>query len=173
MHLHQQRRAWADRTRIVGNVSPVCRPHLNQPRAGLTHDIRNTERAADFDQLAARDNNLAAGGQCTQHQQHRGGVVVHNRGRLGAGQLAQNLLNYRVTVAAPAAIQVVLQAHRQGHGLDHRPHGFVRQHGTPEVGVQHGACQVEHGSQLRLRCRAEFRCQRRSEPVLAQCDWVQ
>ena len=40
------------------------------------HDIRNAEAVADFDQLAARDDDFAARGQFVQRQENGGGVVV-------------------------------------------------------------------------------------------------
>ena len=41
----------------------VRRADLAQRAAALGHDLRNAERAADLDKLAARDDDLASAGE--------------------------------------------------------------------------------------------------------------
>ena len=52
-------RALADRVRVVGEAGAVGRPDLDQPGSGLGEDVRDPEGAADLDQLAAADDDLA------------------------------------------------------------------------------------------------------------------
>ena len=90
---------------------------LDEPRAGLPHDVGNAERAADLDQLAARDDDLAPAGERAEHQQHGRGVVVDDGGGFGAGQLAQQLLDERVAIAAPARGEIEFEVDRGAQRL--------------------------------------------------------
>ena len=51
--------ALAERRRVVGQARAVGGADLDQPRAGLRDDLGDAEAAADLDQLAARDDDLA------------------------------------------------------------------------------------------------------------------
>ena len=54
MHLQKRSRLLADGGFIVAPVRLVRRADLAQLAAALRHDLRNAERAADLDELAAR-----------------------------------------------------------------------------------------------------------------------
>ena len=98
----------ADRALVVGQPRAVRRADLDQPRARLRDHVRHAEAAADLDELAARDDDLAPGpGQRRRRQQHRAGAVVDRERRLGAGQLAQQRLDVRV----PRAARAVARSH--------------------------------------------------------------
>ena len=149
MHLHQQGGVLADGPFVVVGVGAVGGAHLDQAAAGLGHDVRDAKRTANFHQLAARNHHFAPGGQCAQGEQHGGGVVVHDGGGLGPGELADQV-GYQVIAVAPAPVlQVVFQVHRAGQRLGHAGHHLLRQQGAAQVGVQHGAGEVEHGFQAR------------------------
>ena len=60
---------------------------------------------------------LRGGGQRVEHQQHRGGVVVDDGRRFGAGQLAQQVLDELVALAALARVQVEFEIDRRGQRL--------------------------------------------------------
>ena len=147
VHLHQQGGAPGDGVLVVVRVGAVGGADLDQPRAGAGHDVGHAKGAADFHQLAARDDHLAPARQRRQHQQHGGGVVVDHGGGLGAGQLAQQAFDDAVAVAPAAAGEVVFEVVGPGH---HGPHvgqrGFGQQ-GAAQVGVDHRAGEVEHAAQ--------------------------
>ena len=92
----------ASRVRLVVPTSrsdaPDCAMHVG-----------NAEAAADLDQLAARDEHLAAPGQRGQRQQHRGGVVVDDDRRLGAGDRVSRRSACTRARTALAGRQVVLE----------------------------------------------------------------
>ena len=90
VHAQQQRRLRADRALVVGGARAVRRPDLDEPRAGAREHVGDAEAVADLDQLAARDDHLAALGERGEREQHRGGVVVDDERGLGAGQPAQD-----------------------------------------------------------------------------------
>ena len=56
---------------VVGEVGAVGRSHLDEAGAALGHDVGDAEAAADLDQLAAGDDDLAVGGQGGEHQARR------------------------------------------------------------------------------------------------------
>ena len=122
---------------------------------GSRHDVGHPEGAADLDQLAARDDRLAALRQRVQGEEDGGGVVVDDGGVLGAGQLDEEVAQDRVALAALAAVEVELErervAHRRHRGLD----GLLGEQRAAEVGVEHGAGEVEDRPDLRARGRVE------------------
>ena len=149
VHLHQHRGARADRVLVVAGVGAVGAAHLDELRAGALHDVGHAEGATDLDQLPTRDDDLLALGQRVEQQEDRGGVVIdHGRG-LGAGQLGDQRGDEVVAVAASARFEVVFERAGVARGLDHRGDRLLGQRGAAEVGVQHGAGEVEHRTQIR------------------------
>ena len=59
----QQRRLRADRAVVVAGAGAVGRANLAQPGARTCEHVGNAEPVADLDQLAPRDEHLAALGQ--------------------------------------------------------------------------------------------------------------
>ena len=158
---------------IVLEMGAVGGADLDQPGAGAGHDVGHAEGAADLDQLAARDDRLAPLGQGVEHQQHGGGVVVDDGRVLGAGQLAQQAAQMIVALAALAAVEVELERDRVAHGVDRGLDRRLGQQRAAEIGVQHGAGQVEDRAQaghglglqpparaVRDRLRRSARCRR-------------
>ena len=123
---------------------------LDQPRAGARHDVRHAERAADLDQLAARHDRLAAARQRVEHEQHRGGIVVDDGRVLGAGQFAQQAAQVVVALAALAVREIEFERDRVAHRRDRRLDRLLGDQRAAEIGVQHGAGEIEHRPQARL-----------------------
>ena len=90
VHAQEERGLGRDRALVVGGARAVRRPDLDEPRAGAREHVGDAEAVADLDQLAARDEHLAPLGERGEREQHRGGVVVDDERRLGAGQAAQD-----------------------------------------------------------------------------------
>ena len=124
---------------------------LAQAAARARHDRGNAERSADFDELAARHDHLLARRESSEHQQNRGGVVVHHRGGLSAGEFGEQRFDMGVAVATRAGCQVVLEIARLRHDRMHGFDGLRRQQCPPEIGVQHCAGEVEHAPQRGLK----------------------
>ena len=91
VHAQEHRGSRPDRALVVGDPGPVRRPHLDEPGARAGEHVRNPEAVPDLDQLAARDEHLAALGQRSEGEQHRGRVVVDDERGLGAGQPPQHV----------------------------------------------------------------------------------
>ena len=100
----------ADRALVVGGARAVRRADLDEPRARAREHVGDAEAVADLDQLAARDEHLAALGERGEREQHRGGVVVHDERGLGAGQPAQD----RGDVILPRAARARLRGRTRG-----------------------------------------------------------
>ncbi len=98
---------------VIGDARAIRRSHFAQYRAGLRHHVGNAKRAADLDQLAARDDDFPALGQRVQRQQHRRGIVVDDNGRDFAParvqQLRKQATDMNVALAALAGGQIEFQ----------------------------------------------------------------
>ena len=155
--LHQQGGARTQGCGVIREVGAIGGAHFDELGARAPHDVGKPERAADLDELPARDQHLAPIREHAQHQQHGGRVVVHDHGRFGAGELAQQLLDQRITLATPAGFQIELQIYRRGQRLRHGTHGLLGQQRAAEIGVQHRTGEIEH----RPEREARGICQRR------------
>ena len=109
MDAEEQRRLGPDRPVVVGGARAVRRPDLDQARARAGEHVRDPEAVADLDQLPARDDDLAALGERGEREQERGGVVVDDDRRLGAGQPPQQRSEVVLTRPARPAREVVLE----------------------------------------------------------------
>ena len=113
MHAQQQLRAVGDGTLVIADTGAIGGSDLAQHRARFRHHVGNAERAADLDQLAARNQNFAAFGQRVERQQHGSGVVVDHDGRdfaLGSvEQLRKQPIDVDVALAALAGIEIELE----------------------------------------------------------------
>ena len=98
-----------DRALVVGGARAVRRADLDEPRARAGEHVGDPEAVADLDQLAARDEHLAALGERGEREQHRGGVVVDDERRLRAGEPAQERGDVVLPRAARARVEVVLE----------------------------------------------------------------
>lgn len=116
------------------------------------HDVGHAKGTANLDQFATRDKHLAATRQREDREQHRGGVVVHDRGRLGTRQLAEQILDDAVAVAARARGEVVFKVGRCRHQRGDPRYRVLRQQGATQVGVDHGAGQVQDGAHFGFEC---------------------
>ena len=155
MDLHDHAGIGPDGAGEILQVGAVGGADLDQRAAGLRHDIGHPERAADFDQLAARRRNLLAQCEGIEHQHHGGGVVVDDGRRLRTGHGAKLILDMFVAVAALALTDAVFEVARPPRRVGHRRNRFFRQGGAAEIGVQHRAGQVEHRLQGRGRLPGE------------------
>ncbi|OQC35601.1 MAG: hypothetical protein BWX64_02387 [Acidobacteria bacterium ADurb.Bin051] len=155
--LEEERGLGGQRPFVVGEPGPVRRPDLHEPGAGGGEDLGDPERAADLDELAARDDHLPPGGEGREHEHERRRVVVDDQPRLGAGQRREQGAGPGVPVAAPAAREVELEVaagvEEPGEGRGHAP-GERR---PAEVRVQEHAARVEHPAQRGAELRGEGR----------------
>ena len=149
--LQQERGAFGERALVVGRARAVGRAHLDEPRAGLGHDLGHAETAADLDQFTARDDDLSVARQRGQHEQHRGRVVVDDDAGFGAARGREEMAGVFVTRAADAFGQPVLEIGRT-RSRRHRRDRVGPERRAPEVGVQEHAGRVDHrAEQLRFQ----------------------
>ena len=121
---------------VVVDAGLVGGADFDEAGAALLDDVWNAEAAADLDQLAAGDDDFAAGGEGAKGQEHGGGAVVDGEGGFGAGEAAEQGLDGLGAAAATASGEVELEGAGAG-GFDDSGDGFRRERGAAEVGVQH------------------------------------
>ena len=165
VHLHHQGGAGVDGALVVLRVGAVGGPDLHHVSAGACHHVGHAEGAADLDELAARDHDLAVARHRRHRQQHRGGVVVDHRRGFGAGDAAEQRLDNRVAVAAAAGRQVVFEVVRRRHQRDQARERGVGEQRPAEVGVDHGAGEVQHGTQAWCQAGGDAGNKRRAQRI--------
>ena len=136
MHAQQHGGFRADGPLVVGGACPVRRSHLDEACARAREHVGNAEAVADLDQLAARDEHLAAFRERSQRQQHGGGVVVDDERRLGAGQPAKDPRDVILPRAASALCEVVLEIRVAAADLVHPLERGGRQRRAAEIRVR-------------------------------------
>src|SRR5580698_4075318 len=80
MHSQQKTRALSDGVFVVGDAGPIGGADFAEGCAGLRHDVRDAERAANFHQFAAGDDYYAAFSERVEREENGGGVVVYYDG---------------------------------------------------------------------------------------------
>ena len=165
MHLHQQRGTFIDRVFVVAQMRAIGGSGFAEDAIGALHDLGHAERAADLHEFAAGNHDFAPGGQRIEHEQHGGGIVVDHGGGFSAGQFAKRRFEMMVAVAAMSRLKIVFQvagARRRRHRLDR----FRRQGGSAQIGMHHGAAEIEHRLERSAELRNEFAPHCRIQSVL-------
>ena len=80
------------RVRLIGSSD------LNEFGAAESHHIRQAERPADLDKLAARDDNFLAVSNGVEDNAGGRGIIIDHGSRLGAGQLLQKPLDIPISL---------------------------------------------------------------------------
>ena len=135
---------------VVGDARPVRRADLDESRQRDREYLRDPEAVADLDQLAARDDDLSVRGECSQAEQQRGGVVVHDQRVLGAGQAPEDRREMVVARAACSLGEVVFEVRVALRDRASMVECGRSQGRPPEVRVQHHAGRVDDAAQPRL-----------------------
>ena len=138
VHAQQQPGLFIDRALVVLHPGAVGRAYFPQGGVRLGHDVGDTERSADLDQLSARDDDFSALRQRIQRQQDRGRIIVYDDGGDAGRQLTLGLTNRRALLARTA-----------GGGC---PHVFIQQLAEQSVHV-HVALAALPGFDIELQIR--------------------
>ena len=121
MHAQQQSRVRPHGLAIVIKVGAIGRADFHQACAALAQHVGDAEATADLDELAARDDDLAALGQRRQRQEHGSGIVIHDQGGFGSRQAAEQVLGMQITRPPLPGLQVIFEVAIAGsdtrHGL--------------------------------------------------------
>ncbi len=132
--------------RVVGEPGAVGRPDLHQPAARGGQHLGHAEAAPDLHQLAARHDDLPAGAERDEGEQHGARVGGRDARRLGAGERAQVAGDVVLARAPLAGGGVPLEGRVAGggrRGVD----GLGRERRAAEVGVQDDAGGVQGPAQ--------------------------
>ena len=157
----QQLGALSDGALVVADACAIGGSHLAQRRARLAHNLRDAERAAYFDQLAARHNHFSALGQRVQSQQNRCGVVVDDRrrgsgcrapgGNVGREQGGKEAVHVQVAPAALAAFEIELQIAIPARHLCRVLQDGFTQRRPAQIGVQYYSGGIDDPAQRKAR----------------------
>ena len=115
------------------------------------HDVRNTEAAADLDELTTAHDDLFARGMGGKHQQHRGGIVVDDQRILGTGERADQLRSVLLARPTRAGVHAVLERAVAACDLGHGLCRGLRKRGAAQVGMDDHTRGVDGGTQTRQR----------------------
>ena len=96
VHAQDRRGLRADRSGEVGRPRAVRRADLAQPCARAGDDLGNAKAIADLDELAARDDHLAAVRDRRQAEHESRGAVVNAERVLGSRELAHERRDVRL-----------------------------------------------------------------------------
>src|SRR3989475_12810 len=110
VHAEDRGGALRDRARVIARVRAVRGPDLDELRAGTPEDVGDAEAAADLHELAPRDDDLLARGECREREEHRRRIVVRHDRVLGAGEVREEPRGVAVALATLAQGEVVLHA---------------------------------------------------------------
>jgi hypothetical protein len=149
--VHAQHRSGVGRDGALVVLGPgaIRGADLPQPRPGAGQDLGDAEAVADLDQLAPRDEHLAALRERGEREEHGCGVVVDDKRRLGARQALQDPCQVILARAAAAGVEVVLEVGVSGTDL-HRPRERGRgERRAPQIGVHEHAGRVHDAAQAR------------------------
>ena len=136
MDLHQKGRVGADGLGIVPEMGAIRRSDLLETGPGARQDLGDAELAADFDQLAPRDDHLSASRQGLESQENGRRVVIHDEGRLGAGQAAEPPLDVNVAGTSLLGDQIQLKIRIGRRDAMEVVQGLCRKEGPTEIGMK-------------------------------------
>ena len=145
MHAQQQARAVAERALVIGKRGAVGGAYFAEYGAAFRHDIGNTKRFADLDQLAAGDEDFASAGESGQNQENRGGIVVDDDSRFRASEAAQERGRVNVAAAAGSGLEIEFEIGVAAGGGLNALERSGRKGGAAQVGVEDDACGIDDG----------------------------
>ena len=96
-------------TLVIAQAGAVGGADFAEQRAAFGHDVWNAEAIADFDQLAAGDDDFGAFGERVEDEKNGSGVVVDDDGGFGADQFGEQAGGVDVAFAACAARDIVFE----------------------------------------------------------------
>src|SRR4030095_1394050 len=109
MDLEDQPGFGSNRLLVIGQPRAVGRADLPESRPALCHDIRDTERAANLDQLTPGDDDIATRSQGVHREEYGRGIVVDGECCLVREEKREPSLDVRGPGTSLPGIEVVLQ----------------------------------------------------------------
>src|SRR5215212_305628 len=107
MHSHKQTRVRVDGASIVFQMSAISCADFDHASAGISHNIRYSEVAADLDELSSRNDRLSVARKHRENQECCRGAVVYDQCIFSAAQVFQQRLNPGCSTATHTTLEVV------------------------------------------------------------------
>jgi hypothetical protein len=156
VHAQEHRGLGPDRLLVVRGSRAVRRPDLDEARTRACEHFGDPEAVADLDQLAARDDHVAALRERGQGYEHRSRVVVHDERSFGPGEPAQDPSDMILPRAACPGAQVVLEVRVAAADLADALESRLGQRSAAEVRVHDDTGRVQCAAQPRAASRREL-----------------
>src|SRR6266567_2825283 len=109
MHAKQETRLFVDGVFVVSEARAIGGANLAEDCAALFHDFGDSKTIADFDELAARDDDFAAASKSREGDQDGGGAIVDDDRGFRAREAVEQLGSVNVALAARAGFEIVFQ----------------------------------------------------------------
>jgi hypothetical protein len=147
MDAKKQAGFFGDGVFVVGDASAVGGTDFAEDGATLLHDFGDAKAVADFDELAAGDDDFAATSECRKSDKDGSGAVVHNDSGFGASEALDQERKMNVALAAGAGGEIVLEIGITRGGLAELFEGRRSERGAAEIGVEDDAGSVDDGAE--------------------------
>jgi len=145
MHAKEHARFFVDGVFVVGDACAVGRADFLKRGAAICHDFGDAETVADFNKLAARDDDFAIARQCGKNEKHGGGAVIDNDNGFGPGQSLQELRRVDVALAARAGVEIVFKIGVLRRGAAKVLDDCFGERRAAKIGVKNDAGRVDYG----------------------------
>jgi len=109
MHAEEEAGVIGDGALVVAQAGAIGGADFAEDRAAFGHDVWNAETVANFDQLAAGDDDFGGFRKSIEDEKYGGGVVVDNDGGFGADHFREKAASVNVAFAAFTACRVVFE----------------------------------------------------------------
>ena len=139
----EEARALVEGAFVIADARAIRGAHFAQDGAAFGHDVWNAEAVADFDQLAAGDDDFGIFRERIQDEENGGGVVVDDDRGLRANELRQQAGGVNVALAALASFDVVFEIRIVSGGGGNRSRCSGGEWGAAKICMQDYTCGVD------------------------------
>ena len=144
MHSHDHCGLFINCLLVVRKVCSVCCSHFAQATTGAFHDIWDSERPSNFNQLSSRNDDVLAFRKRIKNQHYRCCIIVDHRRCLSSGQVSKQLFKVCISVTSAARLQIIFDIDITQGSDFHGRNRFDGQPGSPQIGMDHRAREIEN-----------------------------
>ena len=139
----EEARAFVEGAFVIADARAIRGAHFAQDGAAFGHDVGDAEAVADFDQLAAGDDDLGIFREGVQDEENGGGVVVDDNRGFRADELRQQAGGVNVALAALASFDIVFEIRIVSGGGGNRSRCGGGERGAAKICMQDYTCGVD------------------------------
>ncbi len=147
----EEARAFVEGAFVIADARAIRGAYFAQDGAAFGHDVWNAEAVANFDELAARDDDLGIFREGIQDEEDGGGVVVDDNRSLCANELREQAGGVNVALAALASFDIVFEVRIVSGGGGNRGCCGGGERGAAKICMQDYSCGVDDVERARAR----------------------